>query len=319
MNELCTETVTCSSDEVLCWDYTYSSSYSLCPTRKTCPYGKVLCPDGTCQNSGHCPQPISRNCTNDKPYQCPDFTCVTDKQDCNKNKVCPIGKSLCEDDICRDKCEIIDVEKYKCSNGEYVNNSQLCPSEMKCPSTWIKCPQGGCSQSQENCKFIQGYKKFVCPKNKPILCPDFECVSTFSSCKKNYPICPPHKPYQCWNNECRKSFNECPTEIKCPSNSPLLCSNGLCVKSINNCQEKKMESCGLNKIRCFDGTCASSVELCPTHSYCGKDIIKCWNGACMDSETKCISTDSLPICSDDFPYRCPDGTCRQNQISCSAI
>ena len=311
--------IKCEENEVLCWDYTCSSSYSLCPTRKTCPYGKVLCPDGTCQNSGHCPQPISRNCPNDKPYQCPDFTCVTDRQDCNKNKVCPIGKSLCEDDICSDKCEIIDNEKYKCSNGEYVNNSQLCPSEMKCPSTWIKCPQGGCSQSQENCKFIQGYKKFVCPKNKPILCPDFECVSTFSSCKKNYPICPPHKPYQCWNNECRKSFNECPTEIQCPSNSPLLCSNGLCVNSINDCQEKKMESCGLNKIRCFDGTCASSIELCPTHSYCGKDIIKCWNGACVDSVTKCLSTDSLPICSDDFPYRCPDGTCRQNQISCSTI
>jgi hypothetical protein len=309
----------CEKDEVVCWDYTCASSYSLCPTRKTCSDGKILCPDGTCQSSGHCPQPILRKCIGDNSYQCPDFTCVKNKDDCHKNKVCPIGLSLCEDDNCREKCENIDNKKYKCSNGLYVNNSQLCPSEMQCPLKWIKCPQGGCSKSQENCKFIQGYKNLVCPKNKPILCPDFECVSTFSSCKENYPTCPPHKPYQCWNNECRKSSKECPTEISCPSNSPLLCSNGLCVTSINNCQEKIMDSCGLHQIRCFDGTCAPSIELCPTHSSCGKGMIKCWNGACVDSITKCFPIDSLPICPNEFSYRCPDGTCRPDKNSCSTI
>ena len=199
---------------------------------------------------------------------------------------------------------------------------------MQCPNKWIKCPQGGCAQSQESCKFIQGYKNLVCPKNKPILCPDFECVSTFSLCKKNYPICPPHKPYQCCNNECRKSFKECTTEIKCPDNSPLLCTNGLCVNSINNCHEKDEENYALckkdriideNKVRCFDGTCAYSLELCPTYSYCGEGKIKCWNGACVDSITNCLSSDSLPQCSGTQPYRCPDGTCRRNVNSCSTI
>ena len=328
LNQKCELKNECHEDEVLCWDYTCANSYSMCPTRKTCQSGKVLCPDGTCQKSGHCPQPISRKCSNNLLYQCPDFNCVTDKFDCHKNKVCPIGQSLCEDDDCSDKCSEIENKKYKCSNGNFVENSQLCPSEMQCPSKWIKCPQGGCAQSQESCKFIQGYKNLVCPKNKPILCPDFECVSTFSLCKKNYPICPPHKPYQCWNNECRKSFKECPTEIKCPDHSPLLCTNGLCVNSINNCHEKEAENYALckkdsiideNKVRCFDGTCAYSLELCPTYSYCGEGKIKCWNGACVDSITNCLSSDSLPQCTDTQPYRCPDGTCRRDVNSCSTI
>ena len=324
LGESCEITGNCQENEVLCWDYSCANSYSLCPTRKTCTDSKVLCPDGTCQISGHCPQPISRKCKDEKPYQCPDFTCVKDKNDCHKNKVCPIGQSLCEDDICRDKCEKIENRKYKCSNGLYVDNSQLCPSEMQCPSSWIKCPQGGCAKSQDKCKFIQGYQNMVCPKNKPILCPDFECVSTFDLCRQNFPVCPPHKPYQCWNNECRKSFNECPTEISCPSNSPLLCTNGLCVNSINNCHEKSEDiyaQCknDKNKIRCFDGSCAISLELCPTHSYCGKDKIKCWNGACVDSITNCLSSDSLPQCTSNLPYRCPDGSCRKTPNSCSTI
>ena len=323
LNEKCKLENKCQEDEVLCWDYSCANTYSLCPTKKTCPKGKILCPDGTCQNSGHCPQPIIRKCTN-KQYQCPDFSCVENRNDCQKNKVCPVGQSLCEDDICSDECKINDNKKYKCSNGIYVNNSQLCPSEMQCPNKWVKCPKGGCAKSQESCKYIQGYKKFVCPKNKPILCPDYECVESFEYCKKKYPICPPNKPYQCWNNECRKSFDECPTEISCPTNSPLLCTNGLCVDSINNCKEKideVFEDCknDPNKIRCFDGTCANSIELCPTHSYCGKDKIKCWNGACVDSINNCKSVDSLEPCLGDLGYRCPDGTCRNNQKSCSTI
>jgi hypothetical protein len=134
LNETCQLSDTCTKKgQVLCWDYTCANSYSLCPTRKTCPPEKVLCPDGTCQSSGHCPQPIKRKCTGENKIQCPDFTCVKDINDCHKNKVCPIGQSLCEDDTCRDKCEDTKGKGYKCSNGVYVNNSQLCPSEMYCP------------------------------------------------------------------------------------------------------------------------------------------------------------------------------------------
>ena len=325
LNEKCELFKTCQKDEVLCWDYSCAYSYSLCPTRKTCTNEKVLCPDGTCQNSGHCPQPILRKCKNSEEYQCPDFSCVKKKDDCNKNKVCPPGLSLCENDECSEKCENIDGRQYKCSNGLYVDNSQLCPSDMQCPNSWIKCPQGGCAKSLEACKFIQGYNNLVCPRNKPILCPDYECVETFEDCKNNFPICPNHKPYQCWNNECRKSFDECPTKITCPPNKPLLCTNGLCVSSINNCQEKNKEiyelckESGENQIRCFDGSCVNSIELCPTYSYCGKDKIKCWNGACVDSITNCLSVDSLSQCSGTLTYRCPDGTCRKNRASCSTI
>jgi hypothetical protein len=103
-----------------------------------------------------------------------------------------------------------------------------------------------------------------------------------------------------------------------------LCTNGLCVDSINNCKEKNdnvFENCknDPNKIRCFDGTCANSIDLCPTHSYCGKNKIKCWNGACVDSINNCLSVNSLEPCLGDLGYRCPDGTCRNNQESCSTM
>ena len=321
LNENCQLSDTCTKNgQVLCWDYTCANSYSLCPTRKTCPPEKVLCPDGTCQASGHCPQPIKRKCTGENKIQCPDFTCVKDINDCHKNKVCPVGQSLCEDDTCSDKCESTKEKGYKCSNGEYVNNSQLCPSEMYCPEEWIKCPKGGCAKSQEGCKFVQGYRRVVCPKNKPVLCPDYECVKTSSDCRTNYPVCPPHKPYKCWNNECRKSFNECPTEISCPSKSPLLCSNGLCVSTINNCEEKStIVQCSKDEIRCFDGSCAKSNELCPTHSYCGKDIKKCWNGACVEDVANCLQVEALDACTGELSYRCLDGTCRSDPSSCSTI
>ena len=317
LNELCTETVTCSSDEVLCWDLSCAKGYDLCPTRTTCPEDKVLCPDGSCQKSGFCVQPVKRTCEKNQ-YQCPDFSCVSSKSDCKKNAVCEPGYSLCEDGNCKESCQEVEINpnKYRCSNGDYKDNIELCPSDMFIPQNYIKCPNGGIASNFESCSFVQESISINCPKSKPILCPDFACVEKSSDCSSYIPTCPPHKPFKCWNNECRTSFDECPTPVTCPEESPILCQSGLCVKSVDECKVRDKDTCPY--YRCFDGTCVKSMELCPTYTYCGKDIKKCWNGACVLDINECRST-ILEECPTNFPYRCPDGSCRKASYECSTI
>ena len=318
LSESCSLSNSCSSNEVLCWDLSCAKNYDLCPTRITCPKGKVLCPDGSCQLSGHCLQPVTRTCASNQ-YQCPDFSCVNNKDDCPKNPVCEPGLSLCENGLCQKSCqEIVEPEnKFRCSNGKYVSNSKFCPSDIFTPSGYVKCPNGGIALSSNDCQYVQGGLSITCPKTKPILCPDLSCVAKSSECNTNYiPLCPPHKPYQCWNNECRKSFDECPTPITCPVDTPVLCQNGFCKKTSDECEEKKEMTC--SKYRCYDGTCVSSIELCPTHSYCSKDQIKCWNGACVNNINECRSPD-LDECPESFSFRCPDGSCRFDYTDCSTI
>ena len=317
INETCEEKITCNNDEVLCWDLSCASGYDLCPTRITCPKNKVLCPDGSCQDSGHCIQPNKRTCEKNQ-YQCPDFTCVSNRNDCTKNKVCNAGLSLCENGACEKSCQEIDIpaDKYRCSNGEYADSKQLCPSDMLVPLNYVKCPNGGIALNIESCKYVQKAVQISCPITKPILCPDFSCVEKSSECSSYIPSCPPHKPYKCWNNECRISIEECPTPVTCPKEMPILCQSGLCVRSVEDCREKVSDKCG--QYRCFDGTCVASMELCPTHIYCGEGNIKCWNGACVTKIEDCRSS-ILEECPKDFKIRCPDGTCRKSPNDCSTI
>ena len=318
ISETCSETVTCSDDQVLCWDLTCAEGYDLCPTRITCPKGKVLCPDGSCQKTGHCTQPLQRTCPKNQ-YQCSDFSCVASKTDCPKNKVCEPGLSLCENGECRESCQDINTHpnEYRCSNGVYVENVQLCPSDMYVPPDYVKCPNGGVAMNSESCSYVQDSISITCPKSKSILCPDFACVSKSSECSSYIPLCPNHKPYKCWNNECRSLMEECPTPPSCPKDTPLLCQNGLCVKSVDDCTERGGDTC--SQYRCYDGTCVASMELCPTHSYCGKDKVKCWNGACVSSIDECLSTNDLETCTGSLSYRCPDGSCRKSAKDCSTI
>ena len=319
LNEVtCSVETSCNSDEILCWDLSCAKNYDLCPTRITCPKGKVLCPDGSCQLAGHCAQPLIRGCPEGQE-QCSDFSCVTNKDDCKKNPICEPGLSLCENGSCQKSCQDITEpeNKFRCSNGKYVDNSKLCPSDIFTPSGYVKCPNGGIALNNKECEYVQGGISITCPNSKPILCPELSCVSKSSECNLKYiPICPPHKPYQCWNNECRKSLDECPTPISCPLDSPVLCQNGFCAKTSDECTEKQELSC--EKYRCYDGTCVNSIELCPTHIYCGKNQIRCWNGACVDNIDECRSP-IIDSCPSSFPFRCPDGSCRIDEKVCPTI
>ena len=323
LNETCTETTTCSKEgDVLCWDYTCASSYDACPTRTTCPADKVLCPDGSCQESGHCPQPKNLTVCGESEYQCTNFDCKASKSECSKNTACQAGQSLCEDGKCKQYCLEVEIipsttGKYRCPNGDYVDDISSCSSLMTLPENYVNCPEGGIAINTEECKYVQQSAEVICPKTKPQLCPDFSCIASGASCSKYVPSCPPHKPYKCWNNECRALLEECPTKITCPKEAPKLCQNGLCVKSQDECTARGGDTC--SAYRCYDGTCVTSMELCPTHKTCGEGNIMCWNGACVSKIEECRSPSDLESCPSGMSYRCSDGTCRKTATDCPTI
>ena len=122
INENCIINILCKTNEVLCWDLTCADGYDNCPTRITCEENKVLCPDGTCQLSGHCIQPPNRQCENDE-YQCADFSCVKNKEDCPKNIVCDPGLSLCENKTCNDFCKSGEIDVTSELSNDYSDNN----------------------------------------------------------------------------------------------------------------------------------------------------------------------------------------------------
>lgn len=309
---------TCKENEVRCWDLSCVTSYDKCPTRQSChETQKYLCPDGTCVSDvNKCPQPPK--CEDDQ-VRCGDMSCKNHLASCATKPICSPGLSLCSNNECKDMCYKTDeCQQIKCPNGQCVSNSQFCPTEMYCPSSYMKCPNGGCAKSLNDCEFIQGTSTLTCPLSTPVLCPDLKCVADSQECTK-VPTCPPNAPYQCWNNECRKSLDQCPTQITCPSDSPVLCANGFCQKASSECKNTDTETCSSSNVRCFDGSCASSLSLCPTHSTCGGDLIKCWNGSCVSKVSECPPPPREECSKTDATFRCPDGSCRKNRQSCSTI
>ena len=312
-------------NEFKCWDGSCVDSLDKCPNRITCQnVNQYVCPDNSCvDEESKCYQPIQREKEKGEIFQCDDMTWVTDSKFCKKNPICDIGKHLCDNGKCEYECSErkCPLKKYLCSNGFCAENSEKCSSIMYCPQGYIRCENNSCAKNQKECKYNEGNNLITCPVNKPILCPDYSCVSESTGCNNiKFPICPPHIPYKCWNNECRKNIKDCPTQISCPEKYPVLCSDGTCQKANYYCIDKKIkeESSTSNLYRCYNGEERYSLLECPTHTSCGEGIIKCWNGACVNDISECLET-PLTQCSNDNSMRCPDGTCRPDFKSCSTI
>jgi hypothetical protein len=318
-------------DKVTCWDFSCQNKYENCPTRKVCKDPKdILCPDGFCvKKREYCPQPPI--CPITFEYLCPDFSCRKSEKDCNISPVCPPGLVLCSDNICsndcssNEKCQNSTTGKYLCRSGECVENYQLCPSEITCKVDQIRCNNGACVNSVEECKFNFGENRIFCPSNKPILCSDLTCVDEFSKCDlslTNKESCSNNTPYKCPNNECRRKLEECPTQISCPQEFPTLCPDGTCQKASYNCENRKFNEKidnKSNKYLCSNGIFVDSMNLCPTQVTCNKGLIKCWNGSCVSSLNKCTQPKIINCQNPLFPFRCPDGECRQKFEDCPTV
>jgi hypothetical protein len=234
--------------------------------------------------------------------------------------------SLCENNKCASDCKKqkkkCDSEKFECKSGACVSDPQLCPSEIACLENQIKCENGACCKSIEECKFIKAENNISCPNLTPILCADLTCVDDSEKCKFsliNNLKCPTNKPYKCPNNECRREFKECPSTITCPENFPVLCSDNSCQKAFYHCKVVEIDNnLKANRFLCSDGSFSVSLSLCPTQVTCNEGMIKCWNGACAFSSKYCLNHKNVE-CPAEFPFRCIDGSCRISKADCSTV
>lgn len=305
----------CPVDQVTCWDLSCTKNKKDCPSAKTCKNkSDIVCPDGSCASVAElCTQPPLCNGINS--YLCPDFTCRASINDCFPKKICKLGETLCENNKCSQTCDTniqtCTQDKVLCQTGQCVLNIMLCPTPLNCPNNAIRCSNGNCANSEDECNFIDNNDYTSCSLDTPILCPDLTCKTSLNECS-NPVSCPNDLPYKCADGVCKYEKNQCSTKIECPSDTPVLCSDNTCQKASYHCINNDADCSG---IRCSDGSCAASITLCPTDTTCPTNTIKCWNGGCALNQNECRNL-NYSSCPSNLPFRCNDSICRTNFESC---
>ena len=224
---------------------------------------------------------------------------------------CPVGFQALTQYLC--EIDNIYIPPNKCPTDKACSTSFLCQRENapECPSL-VKCPD-----------------------SNPIRCPDNTCANTPGDCP-NYVKCPPFLPVRCPNGDCRKKNEECPTSIYCKNS---LCNDGSCRHPYSFCEKSTSETTCIDKslVRCSDGTCQSSMLLCPSAKTCPQERYITSKGLCNtevnSEETHCSSDqvlcqfdnscaktiDSCPtgiICPTDRPVKCWDMSCAPTISAC---
>ena len=238
--------------------------------------------------------------------------------------------------------------------GIYVESQLQCPTEMSCPSEFIKinqftcalnsvfkiestcainheCFDGQCfeSLSDERTLISLCPSEITCPESHT-KCHDNSCVNNINDCPE-YFNCPSFIPIKCPNGDCRKNLNDCPSLLKCPNKFPMKCNDDSCHVLKSNCQSSSsLTKCNndneSHNVRCSDGTCSNSKFLCPTPMTCPVGYIKCWNGLCVPKPNSPQTIDEVcddPIlglsstCGSDTKILCNfDHSCRPDMSQC---
>ena len=328
----CPTGIICPLDKpVKCWDNSCRDSVENCPKFQNCPLGLNECPDGSC-GLGSCATHIT--CSVDAPYRCFDNTCRKNPEDCPAQPSCPSetpilcwdGRCLAERGECLSPSPCARVSPVKCPNGLCTKSASNCKEEKDCPSEFIRCKDGTCRKKlaycpNESCPVNLPYKcknglcvsneKFCdkengCPFYLPIKCSDGTCVAEEGKCKK--PKCDGKL---CPDGSCLGKDAICPSINGCPINTPFRCANGECINL-------KKTSCSIPicdptiPIKCFDGTCVSTVNYCPIERKTAESgNVICADGTEANSYDECKP---LVLCKDS--KRCPDGSCRTLKEDC---
>ena len=242
--------------------------------------------------------------------------------------------------------------KIKCDfycRGIYVESEFQCPTEMSCPSEFIKINQftcalnsifkieSSCSINHEcfdgQCFENLGKRTLIslcpsettCPESYT-KCHDNSCVNNIQDCPE-YFNCPFFIPIKCPNGDCRKNFNDCPSLLKCPNKFPMKCNDDSCHVLKSKCQSSSsITKCENNDIRCSDGTCSNSKFLCPTPMTCPVGYIKCWNGICVPKPNSEQTIDEVceppslgvsSTCGSENKFLCNfDHSCKEDISQC---
>lgn len=225
------------------------------------------------------------------------------------------------------------LTQYSCDQDNVFMPQSKCKTGEGCPTSWV------CSLKDEpKCPSL-----VQCPNDYRYRCPDNTCVQNVEDCP-NYLACPPFLPVRCPNGDCRKAIEDCPSTIYC-SDSGFLCNDGSCRITPDSCIKSTLETTCVDKslVRCSDGTCQSSSQLCATPVTCPKDRVLSYLGKCEKKNVEagtnkefckseqvlcnfdysCVSNiESCPtgiICPSDRPVKCWDMSCVSTLDSCPAF
>lgn len=172
---------------------------------------------------------------------------------------------------------------YKCPNGSCVIYPEEC-SRKNCPKyTPFACPDGTCSRFYAECSTSQ-----ICPLDQSLFClTSRKCVENETKClfafqSKNN--CPSLQ-NKCWDGSCRQNFRDCPSEVYCPIEEPFYCV--------------------------FDGQCKISKFDCLPQNQCVNGTFEFPDGSCSENFYRTLKT-----CTNNFPIKCVDGSCRKSPEDC---
>jgi len=280
-----------------------------------------------------CPEYIS--CPAHIPFKCPNGECRGSFEDCPQPVSCPYSAKVedklvkCIDGSCRDlqsECLSTDFKasdyesSVQCPDGKRMKSYSLCGTQRTCPIGHIKCWNGVCAKSLQDCHYyyMDNINYRVDPEtdciinlndNTPFFCKG-KCNFTETECYKEIQC--PDRLVMCTDGGCREKAEDCPTETTCPVEKPVKCFDGTCTTSISSCLE--MTDCPKYTRRCPNGQCVSIESPCGTDVTCPISVpVKCYDNTCRRSFEDCPP---MPTCPHDRPHLCSDGSCQPSIDHC---
>jgi len=273
------------------------SSPDNCRPVFNCPNGNSRCSDNSCRLSKTlCPK--GNNCPSTRSYLCPSGKCVKNEEECNS--ICPLNHTFC-------------LNTGQCVPKE---DTVSCPASTTlmiingCPNNLVKCPDGRCMETQEDCYSVN----IACSKALPYLCPDGSCqvnpqnCSATTSCPSGFTKCP--------DKTCvleNEYWTKCKNQDGCPFTSQLRCTDGSC----SSTQCPVSISCPISApFRCADLSCVANPSFCNILYPCPASLpIRCSNGICVNNKDDCLNRYGK-LCPISNPILCTNGNCVDNIIKC---
>jgi len=282
-----------------------------CPTQIVCSDPTLLlCWNGVCD--ANCPEYIE--CPAYMPYKCSNGECRSSLFDCPQAKVCPNNANFqCVDGSCRtnrEQCQYAEslmrttTSLIKCPDGRLMASYSLCGTQRTCPIGYIKCWTGSCVTSASQCDVL-------CPEDAPFVNKDGSCSSvyrpTFAKCNESSAA------FYCDGN-CKASNKECYRGVVCSVKS-VMCYDGSCRSRYEDCPTETV--CPIEKpVKCYDGSCATSIINCPPLTECSSFAKRCPNGQCVVNTASCGTGIT---CRETSPIKCYDNTCRRDSSECPVV
>ena len=218
------------------------------------------------------------------------------KKDCSQE-----GKILCPNN---NKCE---VDIYHC-----IDDFDKCNDTNKpfyCKINGIDT----CTESKTNCDCPDGYvkcdiMKYCVPEAREDMC--FFGINNNQFCTSKFTA----KYKMFYDGICRLKTYHGPNQRVCPIGE-VLCADLSCRSKYEECEDKGIDVCPSNKVRCIGQEIVDSAEDCPSTYTCdNENDFVCPDGTCVKNEVFCPKN---PKCATEFPYRCQNNQCSLDYKSCS--